>query len=313
VNQAATITTVSSSANPSTSAQSVTFTATVVARAPAVGTPMGTVTFRDGGTALATATLNASAVAVFQTATLTVGPHTITAVYGGDTNFTSSPSSALTQTVNQAALSGTPNQKYVTQLFRDILGREPDPSGLMHFAGQLDMNQASRAQVALIIETTLEARTKQVQDLYMQFLGRQADPIGLDLSTRFLGTGGSTVKLRSTIIGSPEYFQSRAGGTNDGFLSAVYRDVLKRAADSVGQSLGGQALASGIDHIKFAEVVFDSPEGQQDLVQNLYEQFLHRPADGIGMSNSTAALQHGIHEEQISMVIFGSDEYFGRL
>src|ERR1019366_5193182 len=83
--------------------QSVTFTGRVSA---ASGNPTGTVTFKDGATTLGTGTLSTTSgatTATFTTSGLSFGPHTITAVYGADGNFTASTSSwALTQTVNQA-------------------------------------------------------------------------------------------------------------------------------------------------------------------------------------------------------------------
>ena len=102
VNQASTATSIASSANPSVVGQSVTFTATVGAVAPGSGTATGTITFKDGATTLGTGTLSAGS-ATFATSTLILGNHSITASYGGDGNFVSSSSSALSQTVNQAA------------------------------------------------------------------------------------------------------------------------------------------------------------------------------------------------------------------
>src|SRR5439155_400115 len=108
VHQAATSTSISSSVNPSVFGQSVTFTATVSASAPGAGTRGGTVTFYDGLTSLGTGTLavvNGLDQATFSTAALSVASHTITASYGGDGNFTTSTSSAVSQTVNKAASS----------------------------------------------------------------------------------------------------------------------------------------------------------------------------------------------------------------
>ena len=90
-----TSTTLSSSVNPSSVGQAVTFTATVTG---ASGTPTGTVTFFDGGTAIGTATLAAGA-ASFTTSSLTLGAHNITASYGGSAGSAASTSSALTQIV----------------------------------------------------------------------------------------------------------------------------------------------------------------------------------------------------------------------
>jgi trimeric autotransporter adhesin len=94
---ASTSTTVSSSANPSVFGQPVTFTATV---SPSSAT--GTVTFKDGTTTLGTGVLSGG-TATLTPASLAPGSHSITAVYGGDSAFSGSTSSTLTQTVNQAS------------------------------------------------------------------------------------------------------------------------------------------------------------------------------------------------------------------
>src|SRR6266702_859941 len=104
VNKAATTVTSISSANPSVFGQPVTFTATVSSPA---GIPTGTVTFLDGASSLGTGTLDSSGIATLTTASLAVGAHSITASYGGDTNFDPSSSSPLSQTVNKAATTVT--------------------------------------------------------------------------------------------------------------------------------------------------------------------------------------------------------------
>jgi hypothetical protein len=96
----ATNTAVSSSANPSVFGQTIILTATVSPVSPGIGTPTGTVTFMDGTTPLGKATLSGG-VATLPTSMLTVVPNSITAVYSSDSNFTTSTSTALTQTVNQ--------------------------------------------------------------------------------------------------------------------------------------------------------------------------------------------------------------------
>ena len=102
VNQGSTTTSVVSSVNPSASGQSVTFTATVGGTG---GTPTGTVTFKDGAATLGSGTVNGSGQATFSTSARTLGAHSITAVYGGDSNFTGSTSPVLTQNVNSTSSS----------------------------------------------------------------------------------------------------------------------------------------------------------------------------------------------------------------
>ncbi len=91
-----TTTTLSSSLNPSTYGSTVTFTAKV---SPSAAT--GTVTFKNNGTSIGTANLSGG-TATFQISTLAVGSNPMTASYGGNSTYSGSTSSTLTQTVNKA-------------------------------------------------------------------------------------------------------------------------------------------------------------------------------------------------------------------
>ena len=93
---------VSSSLNPSTSGQAVTFVFTVT-QLPAVGSvatvPTGTVTFSDNGTVLATRPLDANGQASYTVVPSSPGNHIITASYNGDSN--NAPSSvSVNQQIN---------------------------------------------------------------------------------------------------------------------------------------------------------------------------------------------------------------------
>ncbi len=101
VTQAQTNTAVSDLTNPSAVGQSVTFSATVSPIAPGAGVPAGTVTFKDGGATLGTGTL-VGGKAMFTTSTLALGVHLITAVYGGNADFSTSTSTADSHRVEWA-------------------------------------------------------------------------------------------------------------------------------------------------------------------------------------------------------------------
>ena len=68
----------------------MTLTATVTSGAT------GTVTFDDGATSLGTGTISGG-VATLTTNSLAVGTHSITAQYGGDSNYNASVSTAVSQ------------------------------------------------------------------------------------------------------------------------------------------------------------------------------------------------------------------------
>jgi len=97
---ATTTTSLKSSPNPSTYGQKVTFTAMVTSSG---GTPPDgeTVSFIKGTTVLGTGALSGGS-ATFNTSTLPVGKTSVTAVYGGDSDFKSSKSKPVKQVVEKA-------------------------------------------------------------------------------------------------------------------------------------------------------------------------------------------------------------------
>ncbi len=93
--------TVTSSANPSNPNHAVTYTATVTGGGT---TPTGTVTFKDGGVAIATCGTSgtvtlSSGVATCTVTYTTAGSHSITAAYSGDSNYTAAAGNTVSQSV----------------------------------------------------------------------------------------------------------------------------------------------------------------------------------------------------------------------
>jgi hypothetical protein len=100
INKASTTVSLSSSKNPAARGTVLTFTATVRVTAPGGGTAVGTVQFKAGTTNLGAAVaVNAAGVATVTSSTLAVGANSITAVYSGNTNYNTSTSTALNQTI----------------------------------------------------------------------------------------------------------------------------------------------------------------------------------------------------------------------
>src|SRR5262249_30647163 len=87
-----------SAATPFLGVDNVIFTATVSAGEPGFGVPTGEVDFYEGSTLIGSGLLNGSGVATFGTVGLSVGLHSITAVYTGATDFL--PSTGTPTTVN---------------------------------------------------------------------------------------------------------------------------------------------------------------------------------------------------------------------
>ena len=91
-----------SSPNPSTHGEKVTFTAKLSPFAAGAPAPLGTVTFFQGPIALGIVNLN-KGTAVFRTTSLGAGEHEIVAEYSGDPHYGAARSAPIFQTVSVAA------------------------------------------------------------------------------------------------------------------------------------------------------------------------------------------------------------------
>jgi hypothetical protein len=136
---------ISISASPSTTityGNTVVFSSTVSAVGIGV-TPTGTVTFDDFGSPISGALTLVSGSTSFGTAVLVADPHNITAVYGGDTNYSPVTSNTLIETVNKATQTVIiSSNDYPTAHYGDTItftgsvlysGSEATPTGTIAF------------------------------------------------------------------------------------------------------------------------------------------------------------------------------------
>jgi Bacterial Ig-like domain (group 3)/Galactose oxidase, central domain len=165
-------TTLSATPNPSQAGQSLDLVATV--ESAAGGSPTGPVNFLDGAVLLGSSPLTNNK-AKFTTSTLSVGAHSLTAVYTGDRQFPRSASAVITQTVNAAntatttTLSSNPNPSTprasvtLTATVRSAAGTTSTPTGSVTFKDQTTntalgttlLTTVEGAQVALLSTTAL--------------------------------------------------------------------------------------------------------------------------------------------------------------
>jgi hypothetical protein len=294
---------------------------------PVIISPASTkFTINSAGTFTVTAT-GTSPITFKQTGTLPKGV-TFTASTGvlsgtptafGTFNFTFTATNSAGSTTQNFTLviSGipagatTPNQRFISQVYIDLLNRVVDTAGLAAWTNQLTLGVA-RSQVVLQIETSPsnEYRTAEVQALYQRYLNRNADPGGLAASVALLTHGGTIQQLSAALTSSAEFF-GLAGSSNTGFLVLLYQDALQRAIDansltalSLGMALG-TASRPTISHF-----VFSSPEFTNDLVQSIYQNYLHRSADPQGLAFNAQTIANGATYEQVTAFVMGSPEFF---
>jgi hypothetical protein len=224
---------------------------------------------------------------------------------GAGTTFTATATFQGTSVFSNAIGISTPNQAYVANVYQLLLSRLADPSSST-WVNALN-NGAAPGSVVLAIEGSTEYLNDQVVAMYKHYLQRNPDTGGQQAWTNFLAAGGTFEQMAEALASSQEYFVLQ-GGTNQGYITGLYRDVLNRAPSTAELAGWETALDSGTSRASVAVAFLTSQEYRTNLVQADYLTFLLRPADSGGLAAWVNALNAGATDQQVLAQIFGSPE-----
>ena len=109
-------------------------------------------------------------------------------------------------------------------------------------------------------------------------------------------------------LASNEYYQDQ-GGTPEGWLTGLYRDLFNRTPDAASFFLWNQELQNGTSRQTVALGFVTSPEEDMQFVTASYQQFLGRAPDAAGASAWVSALENGMSRTDVIANLVGSAEY----
>jgi hypothetical protein len=277
---------------------SATVTAGAVPGAPA---PTGSVSFFDiRGRNLGSVPLT-NGTASLTIPSAPVGPNSVTAVYSGDANYSRTTSPTVSVVVGSRA------ELFVNQVYLDVFG-VPAGYGEAYWVA-LYNGGVSRSQIASLIVGTQPAMVTAVNNAYLSYLAR---PATKDEEIRAIAVPNpSLIAVDATLLGSREFYRNQAGGTTQGFITALghawfgpnFSFSPRERARLTSQ------LAHGTSRRQVALGVITSPSGLSTEVNNLVEGILGRPATRQEVNRFSPIIKQG----QISPVVvslFGSREFF---
>jgi hypothetical protein len=209
---------------------------------------------------------------------------------------------------------GTADQRYMDEIYRDVFNRQAEAKGREIWLSLLAQG-ATREAVALTIlthATSQEFQMDTVTALYEQYLHRAPEQAGMDTWVAYLYGGGTIEGMTQALLGSPEYLQTRGGGTSEGFLKAVFQDTLGRSIDAPALTFFEGLMAKGVSAGQVAAAILSSGEYRDVRVEAIYEQLLDRPAKPSELATYAAELAQGVRDEQIMAGLIASDEYFAK-
>ncbi len=201
------------------------------------------------------------------------------------------------------------NADFLAAVYMSVLDRALDAAGRTHWLSVLS-GGASRLQVSLDIANSREALSDVIAGFYTTLLHRTGDNQEIGAFVNLLQAGWTQAQIKSAFYGSAEYFQVRAGGTNLGFVNALFQDELGRAPESQTLAALLQYLAMGNSRASAAAFLTGSAEANQFVVQNLYVAYLNRVADAAGLAYWSNLLQQTGQVSIIEAGILGSQEYY---
>ena len=110
----------------------------------------------------------------------------------------------------QATYGSLDNGSFLTLLYRNVMGREPDANGYSFWLNQLDTNQRTRGQLVGVFSESPEFRALSRPRVYvtMAFAGmlrRAPDAAGFDFWVDYMEAGNSGVALIDGFLAAPEY------------------------------------------------------------------------------------------------------------
>jgi uncharacterized membrane protein len=222
----------------------------------------------------------------------------------GGSTATASGKATVEEALLPDGTRGTANQRFIAEVYHDVLGRSVDSSGLATWTGLLDAG-LSRVLVVLGIENSPEYRQREVQSLYQRYLHRDADPLGVAVYTAFLADGGTVEQVATFLVRSAEYVQLHSIRDNDAFLDALYADTFHRAVDAMGRAAWDSAFAQGVSRAEVASTLFASAEYRLDLVHGFYHQVLDRELDASGRATWVGLADSGSRGELVLAAIVG--------
>jgi serralysin len=204
---------------------------------------------------------------------------------------------------------------FVTLLYKNVLGRDPDAAGLNNWTTAL-ANGESRAELVLDFSESAENigltsnrleqglwlrddDAAQVARLYDTTLDRLPDEGGLVNWTTALKSGVSLLEISKGFMNSEEFQHQYGTLDNAGFMTLLYNNVLERQPDSAGMAAWTESMDSGKAR---ADVVVEFSESAEH--QNLCASYIDNGIMLYGEEDPTpaAVASSGHSADQVGLV-----------
>ncbi len=202
------------------------------------------------------------------------------------------------------------NGNYITQVYQDLLQAPPSPSDLTTWDSFLT-GGGTRFNFVMAVEQKPAYLDLLIEQQFSHYLKRSPLPTELSNLQSAMSGGLTVEQMQSSILGTPEFFTD-SGGTNMGFVDALYPDVLNRPPTS-GELTGWEnILGSGAQRSDVALVLLSGTEYEGDFVTGAYQQFLRRLPLTSELNFYVTNMSGGATDQTVIADLLSTDEYYNR-
>lgn len=199
------------------------------------------------------------------------------------------------------------NTALIDGVYRNVLGRDPDPAGFAYWYQALSAG-VSRDVLVNDVWNSAEHRTDEIEFDYSNYLHRAADAAGLNFWVTALEASGNEQAVVLALIATPEY-QADHASDND-YVTALYNDILGHLPDTAGLNNWVGQIQKGTSRASVAEAIINSNDSTTRIVDSFFTSYLHRNLDfATGGVIAAGLQQHHFLAQDIAPVVLASDEY----
>jgi hypothetical protein len=200
-------------------------------------------------------------------------------------------------------------EAFVTQGYRDVLGRDPDPAGLAGWTSAVMSGAVPRGALITELVYSVEGARRLATSFYRDILGRDPDPVGL------VGWGNAISQRQVNVKETRRLFwlsEERSGksGSVEQWVADLYAVELGRTAGPNEQA-SWAAVAAAQGRGSVTQGVFRSQEWLNRQVTAQYRLMLKREPDPTGLAGWSGVLDR-TDLPVLQAALGGSQEYFQR-
>lgn len=201
---------------------------------------------------------------------------------------------------------------FVMAAYQDVLNRLPESESVINYWSTRIMTGMSRGEMGSAFNNSDEYRNLKIVEAYQNALNRDPEPAGAAYWMGALRRGQlSPEDLYSTFIHMDEMFYTQGGGTNAGFVTALYRELLGREPESGGLQYWTARLNTGEPRSTISNLIWFSPEKYDVRTNQAFQTFLGRQADPGGLTYwSGVAKSYG--PTAMRSMLMGTSDYWNR-